>query len=190
MKHLDWLHLIASIVASVFVHPRLWRQFLESGLMPFKIFNSTGTDEDKNWSDNVYLDYFHHALDKMVRHFVRNRLWTLETFVRNVLCEQNWTKIFWRVTFSKGISFQISFVLSNLSVNPICEHQRLKDLKLTNLFPLFSSRSTMFSHISLLNLCKCRWIRLIWAKCPFWNGENAFKSKLCKVKMWSFFCYH
>ena len=134
-----------------------------------------------------YLDYFHHTLDKMVRHFVRNRLWTLETFVRNVLCEQNWTKIFWRVTFSKGISFQISFVLSNLSVNPICEHQRSKDLKLTNLFPLFSSRSTMFSHISLLNLCKCRWIRLIWTKCPFWNGENALQYKLCKVKMWSLF---
>ena len=53
MKHLDWLHLIASIVASVFVHPRLWRQFLESGLMPFKIFNSTGTEDDNNWSDNV-----------------------------------------------------------------------------------------------------------------------------------------
>ena len=155
MKHLDWLHLIASIVASVFVHPRLWRQFLESGLMPFKIFNSTGTDEDKNWSDNVYLDYFHHALDKMVRHFVRNRPWTLETLVKNILSRQNLRRIFRRVTFSNWILYQITFVLSYLSVNPICEHQRSKDSILTNLFPLFSSRSTMSSHISLLNLCKC-----------------------------------
>ena len=54
MKHLDWLHLIASVVASVFVHPRLWRQFLESGLMPFKIFKSTdSTEGDNNWSNNV-----------------------------------------------------------------------------------------------------------------------------------------